>query len=394
MTFPISILNLCQKAFLLTKLSGDMGTIKGDASSLATALQGKLKDFLRKPDVQTAMEGQWSVVWGPAVFQDAQSDSEYADNVMYVAASPDQSVYVVAIAGTNMASDYDKDKEDNGTGIMKIWREAFPKLKPYGATWGLNPAVSTGTALGVNNLLDMTDTLTTQKSLLDFLKSLSATGSKTLIFGGHSLGGALAPTLALALFNPVGGPLSTSSWGHVYVLPVAGPTPGNEGLSKFFGQVFPPVSLNVPKEDYYAWNQNIWNSLDAVPHAWVVDMIKQIPGLYPANWDGGEVPSDITKLVKDAVALSIAGGAIHGPYTQLPNIEVPGKFFGLKPVSDEKTFGLEVAHQHLDAYYSLFKIQHLLSEDSKAASRKTLERWLGSIPRMDTQSVGSAAAPR
>jgi hypothetical protein len=400
MPSAITPLNLVQKAFLLTKESNGVGDTQGDAQTLAQALQTKLNTFLALPDVQKAMEGKWSVVWGPAVFEAQESSTSYADNVMYVAASPDQSVYVVAIAGTNGSSDYDIKNEDNSVTTTKLWVDAFPSLKPYGVPLSINPwpALSTGTALGVNNLLGMTDKLTTQKSLVDFLKSLSATGSKTLIFGGHSLGGALAPTLALALFNPSGGPLSTSNWGHVYVLPVAGPTPGNAGLSQFFGNVFPSVSLNLPQSQY-AWNQDIWNSLDAVPHAWVVDMLQEIPTLYPTNWDGGQAPSDITNDVAGAVLASEVGGALPGAYTQLPNIETTGTFRGpagdgSKPITTEAQFWAEVMYQHLDAYNILFGIQNLISEGSKFASQQMVKRWFATWPRMAPKGVKRAAAAR
>ncbi|NOJ79500.1 lipase family protein [Myxococcus xanthus] len=388
-------LNLCQKAFLLAWESNGVGDTPGDAKRLAKTLQTKLTTFLALSDVKKAMEGQWSLVWGPAVFVDQESPTSYADNVMYVAASPDQSVYVVAIAGTNASSDYDKNQEDNSVNTTQLWTAAFPNLPSYGVPSGINPwpVLSTGTALGVNNLLGMTDTLTTQQTLVEFLRSVSATGSKTLIFSGHSLGGALAPTLALALFNPSGGPFSTGDWDHVYVLPAAGPTPGNQGLSQFFERVFPPVSLNLPQPQY-AWNQNIWNSLDAVPHAWVVDSLKEIPTLYPANWDGGKVPADITKLVNLAVLASEAGGALPGPYTQLPNIKVPGTFHGSNPITTEAQFWAEVGYQHLDAYQILFGVQSLVSEGSRSALQKMFKRWLGSLSRTAPQSVSRAAAAR
>jgi hypothetical protein len=390
-----SPLNLCQKTFLLAWESHGVGDTQGDSKTLATKLQGKLTTFLSQQEVKNAMEGQWSLVWGPAVFEAQDSSTGYADNVMYVAASPDQSTYVVAIAGTNGSSDYDKNDEDNSVNTTKLWVDAFPNLPSYGVPSGINPwpTLSTGTALGVNNLLGMTDTLTTQKTLVEFLRSVSATGSKTLIFAGHSLGGALAPTLALALFNPSGGPLRTQDWGHVYVLPVAGATPGNQGLSQFFQQVFPPVSLNLPQPQY-AWNQDIWNSLDAVPHAWVVSMLKQIPTLYPAKWTGGKVPQDITNMVNAAVLASELGGALPGPYTQLPNVEVKGTFHGPNPVSDEADFWAEVAYQHLDAYQILFGIQRLASGDTRPALQKAIKRWMSSFPRMATRSVSRAAAAR
>ncbi|MFP2960602.1 lipase family protein [Myxococcus sp. 1LA] len=388
-------LNLYQKTFLLTRESNQVGDTQGDTKTLAKSLQTKLNTYLALPDVQKAMEGQWSVVWGPAVFEAQESATSYADNVMYVAASPDKSVYVVAIAGTNMSSDYDKNKEDNSVNTTKLWTDAFPSLSSNGVPSGIKPwpVISTGTALGVNNLLGMTDTLTTQKSLLDFLRSLSGTGTKTLIFGGHSLGGALAPTLALALFNPSGGPLSLRDWGHVYVLPVAGPTPGNKGFSEFFQKVFPPLSTNEP-QNHYAWNQNIWNSLDAVPHAWVVSMLKEIPTLYPAKWDGGQVPSDITKAVNAAVAASELGGLLPGPYTQLPNIQVPGTLYGPMPITTEAEFFAQVGYQHVVAYDIHFGIQALVSEGAKSALQKNLKRWWNSLSRMAPQDASRAAAGR
>ncbi|MDC0715087.1 hypothetical protein POL68_41955 [Stigmatella sp. ncwal1] len=377
MSSTVQPLNLCQKTYLLTYESNGLGDSQGDESTLAQKLGTKLTKFLALPDIHAAMEGQWSLAWGPAVFESQPSKTSYADNVMYVAASPDKSVYVVAIAGTNMSSDYDQKTEDLSVNTTKLWTDAFPSLKPYGVPSGINPwpVVSTGTALGVNALLGMKDPAT-QKSLVDFLRSLSATDSKTLIFGGHSLGGALAPTLALALFNPSGGPFSTGKWGHVYVLPVAGPTPGNQGLSEFFKQVFPPVSLNLP-QSYYAWNQNIWNSLDAIPHAWVVDMLKQIPTLYPAIWDGGQVPSNLTNQVNGAVLLSQLGGALPGPYTQLPNIEVPGIFNPFIFVHDYDSFFAQVGFQHVIAYEILFGILTLTSEDTRSSFPRILKRQRG-----------------
>ncbi|RKG56383.1 hypothetical protein D7X30_22645 [Corallococcus sp. AB011P] len=387
------VLNLCQKAFLLTRESNRVGDMQGDTRTLAKALQTQLSSFLALPDVQKAMGGQWSLVWGPAVFETQESATSYADNVMYVAASPDQSTYVVAIAGTNMHSDYDKDQEDNGVNTTKLWTDAFPGLPSYGVPLGINPwpVVSTGTALGVNNLLGMTDTLTTQKSLLDFLRSLSGTKTQTLIFGGHSLGGALAPTLALALFNPSGGPLHTRDWNHVHVLPVAGPTPGNKGLSEFFQKVFPPVGTDAFQPPN-AWNQNIWNRLDAVPHAWVVDMLKRIPTLYPAKWEGDQVPSDITKAVNGAVLASNLGGALPGPYTQLPNIQAQGTLHGPMPITTEEQFFAQVAYQHLDAYEILFEVQSLVSEGTRSALQKNLKRWWDSLPRMAPRDATRAAS--
>ncbi len=402
-------LNLCQKTFLLTYESNQLLAAQGDEATLAGILNTNLTKYLALPDVQTAMGGTWSLAWGPVVYENQPSDTSYADNVMYVAASPDQSVYVVAIAGTNANSNYDVNTEDNTVNTTTLWINAFPSLGSYGVPSGINPwpAISTGTQSGVNALLGMQDP-NTQKSLQDFLGSLSGTSSKTLIFGGHSLGGALAPTLALALFNPSGGPLSIGSWGNVYVLPVAGPTPGNAGFSQFFQQVFPPVSANLGAS-YFAWNQNIWNRLDAVPHAWVVEMLEQIPTLYPANWDGGQVPQKLTDAVNAAKLASQVGGLAPGAYTQLPNIAlwvpfnlttpvqdydslwVPFDLTAL-PVHDYDSFMKQVLFQHVTAYEILFGICSLASETTSSAFQKMFERRLVPFRRVTAKAVSRAVA--
>ena len=73
----VPILNICQKVFLLTWESNVLGGKQGDTQTLATDLQTQLNTFLGLQDVQTAMEGKWSVVWGPAVFEAQESSTKW-----------------------------------------------------------------------------------------------------------------------------------------------------------------------------------------------------------------------------------------------------------------------------------------------------------------------------
>lgn len=357
-------LNLCQQAFVLSHESNALGDNQkmGQPSALASQLNGYLTQFFQDPEKQKAM-GSWSLAWGPAVFTKAPSDTSAPDNVMYVAANADQSVYVVAIAGTNFQSHYDLASEDNNALLPVSWKKAFPSLGKYGVPPDIKPTpqISAGTAAGVNALLSMTDP-DTHQSLVTFLGSLGTKGSKTLIFAGHSLGGALAPTLALALFNPVGGQLSTANWGHVYVLPTAGPTPGNQGFATFFKQVFPPVSMNLDKP-YYAWNQNIWNSLDAVPHAWHTPLLEKILDLYQPKWPLLIPPPLLLAQVEGAIVISNLFGFLAGPYALLPNIMVPGTL--KDTITDTDSFMNEVGHQHIDAYNQFFGVDGVISQKAK-----------------------------
>ena len=159
----------------------------------------------------------------------------------------------------------------------------------------------------------MTDRKTT-KSLLQFLQSARAQ-NRTLIFAGHSLAGALAPTLALVFFNSNGGQLNLKDWSAVYLYPTAGPTPGNADFGKFLSSVFPSVPSSGPA--YRVWNQNVWNSIDVVPHAWNLAMLDQVATLYPAprRSDPTKEPEELSEAIDFAKSLSTEGGKTGaGPY--------------------------------------------------------------------------------
>src|SRR5262249_8332005 len=150
----------------------------------------------------------------------------YAAIAMFLAVKwvGENPVRVVSSAATNPNSSYDWLQEDFDVGNVVRCTEPFPSLAHYGAASGINPYLSDGTARGINNRRPLQSGGAT---LLQFLSSVENT-SDTLIFAGHSLAGALSPTLALALFNPEGGKLSLSKWANVRVYPSAGATPGNQ----------------------------------------------------------------------------------------------------------------------------------------------------------------------
>lgn len=346
--------DLWQQVYSLSMQSGWIGATKkkGTAADLKALLAEHLRSFYAAHE---KLIGAWSTVWGPVVFEHAAAPRE-ADNVLYVAANADRSVFVVAVAGTNFGSDYDKDQEDDAVDTTVAWAAAFPGSS---APPGPEPYLSSGTALGVHNLLAMTDGGAT---LAEFLKS-AAGPSATLIFAGHSLGGALAPTLALALFNTHGGPLRKSDWANVRFFATAGPTPGNAALAAYVAQEFPPVDLQ--DQPYQCWNRVVWNSLDAVPHGWVVELLEQLPELYPHveskplhPWP----PLLLKGKVEDKLKKSRAGADTGaGPYTQLANRRLDGV-----PLHDHNGFPVlmtdldswikQVQHQHMAAYDVLFKV--------------------------------------
>lgn len=365
--------DLWQQTFSLAAMAGAADAQRGDPTTVANALAKILNDFYAEPATLAAI-GPWSTVWGPAIFEHRPHDWSLPANSIYVAANADQSVFVVGIAGTNPFSIYDWTQEDLDVEHTATWVSAFPSLQPYGVPSGVRgtPFVSAATALGVNDLLGLAviDGLPgAGQSLLTFLQSLpaSTTGQATLIFCGHSLAGALSPTLALALFNPSGGKLDLSSWQHVYVYPTAGPTPGNESLRGFLASVFPPVAASEPQlYPYQVWNQNVWNTIDVVPHAWKLSRLLEVPTLYPTSWL--RVPFALEAGVAFAVYRSIRGaeyqppqgGEPAGPYEELANQPLQGTFHGSKKVSDFKSFLEQAGYQHTTAYDVLLGVTSLL----------------------------------
>jgi hypothetical protein len=331
-------------------------------ATLEQYLTNALNSFFASSTTQAAI-GNWSLAWGPVIFESQPSDTSYADNAMYVATNADNSVYVVGIAATNPNSDYDWTQEDLNVGSTTTWAAAFPSLGTYGVpshSPTLNPYISAATQLGVNNLLGMVNG--SQQSLVDFLGSIATSTSKnaTLIFAGHSLAGALSPTIALALFNPAGGPLSLSNWQNVYVYATAGATPGNQDFSTFFNLVFPPTELSItPHQDYQIFNVDVWNSLDVVPHAWEISMLNEIETLYPVSWIIAPLKLQVAIAgLKNASNNGAATGA--GPYTQLGNEELTGTFNSSIPVSDFDSFESQAVYQHTTAYDILIGIQSVL----------------------------------
>lgn len=281
--------DIVQTTFLLSIAANGASAIK----ATQTQLQGYLETYLNggTSPIGTQYEGffplmnsqlaggDWSVVWGPCLYSVNGDKPGEATNAMYVAHSASLSTYVVAIAATNFKSIYDWFDEDFSVdpNYMAEWPPALPFVKKFHQPWTGNvpPAISAATALGLSNLLtQLSDPA--QGSLQKFLSSV-VSDNQTLIFCGHSLAGALSPTLALYLYPQP----AKSGWKQVLVLPTAGATPGNGVFAALFDAAFPPVSSDV-QAPYGNWNTDYANAHDAVPHAW--NNLEQVVG--PADAQG------------------------------------------------------------------------------------------------------------
>lgn len=329
--------------------------------------------------------GAWSVVWGPAVVTPTPDSANFASNSMYVACNAAQTTYVVAVAGTDFESLYDWFDEDADVA------EADMVTWPLGSPPSTAAKISGATNTGLGNLTSMVNA--DGVALGDYLDSVANTGA-TLIFTGHSLGGALSPTLALALYADPG----LSSWGTVYVLPLAGPTPGNKAFADIFNGAYRPASTG--SDTYPSWNCNYQNFRDMVPRAW--NRLQSIAPLPDGKWFYGSIwgmldsamQMGVQAVIEKAQKLVSGAGywrvnpqmfgseATWGYFVPGPTSPAEGGWttpvwnswplYGVtNPITSDTVLEPLVVSSHLDQYYRFFgllPLEPLPQSDGQAAA--------------------------
>lgn len=241
--------------------------------------------------------GDWQVVWGPVVLSNKPDSAAEAVNAMYVAYSANLVMYVVAIAATNPLSLFDWLKEDADVAPRKMVQ--WPPVLPYSqgpAQLPDNslPYISAGTTIGISNLL--TQMSSNGQSLQQFLDS-KVNANDSLIFTGHSLAGALSPTMAMFLYSDP----ASSGWKSIHVQPSAGATPGNAAFAQLFATTYPAYTVPGCNGPWNTWNVDFTNQHDVVPHAW--NQLNQVV----LGWAGLTVWNTIFGVATDTAAVFMDG---------------------------------------------------------------------------------------
>jgi len=343
--------DLYQQTFTLSLAINSASGSTGSAADVANILKGKLGDLLGNTDVQQLI-GTWTLAWGPAVWEHPLDLRGYADNAVAVFHNADSNTYVCAIAATNANSLFDWTVEDFWVSDKVRWL--------YNPALG-TPWISAATNFGIGVLLSLRDPAT-GTYLSDFLHS-AASSKATLIFAGHSLAGALSPTLAMVLYGTAA---QRAAWQNVYVYPTAGATPGNLAFSAAFALQFPAPTPGA--QPWQRWNTLLWNDLDVVPHAWEAINMARVPFLYTG--------ADAVKIEVGAiVAYALYEAGLD--YIQLPNFQLKGTQHSAS-VDDLKGFFAELFYQHVPAYLTLIGVTEL-------------EPYLKQLPQQPDDSSAQAA---
>jgi hypothetical protein len=310
--------------------------LSGGTDPLGNAYQGffPIMNQSTAPGVPSLAGGDWQVAWGPVVLSNQPDTADEAVNAMYVAYSANLAMYVVAIAATNPASVFDWLKEDGDVAPRKmvLWPPTLPYVPGREQLPDSRPHISAATTIGISDLL--TKMSSNGQSLQQFLDS-KANANDTLLFTGHSLAGALSPTVALFLYGDPG----KSGWKNIYVQPSAGASPGNQAFSTLFAQTYPTFTVPNCNGGWDTWNVDFTNQQDVVPHAWnQLDLVVRGPAGF-THWNTlFGVATDPAALFMhgavDAAKLDSGGSAY---YLNLPQQLLATEWGAWKSTFDSQT---------------------------------------------------------
>jgi Lipase (class 3) len=288
-------------------------------------------------EIQKWCNCNWEVVWTGLNVSSSLNYHEkgkfHTDNSLYIVKGFDEAtkknIYVIAIAGTNSLSWFEKIVEDINV----------CKTKP----WDLNRShgvIAAGSMIGLKTVLGQFE-FGSKGNLMDFFKAQPDKSKMEIITCGHSLGGALAPLVALKLkewsdSNHYKIPIST--------YPTAAPTSGNATFAKY--------AADTLGEGNYI---SLINTNDIVPMAWEQDTLIKIPNIYNNDAAGKCRPSD--SVINFIEVLAKATQKIN--YTRIAK-DYEQSFVGtILPPNDasissekmrQKQFMAEVMYQHTKVY--------------------------------------------
>ena len=301
--------------------------------------------------------GSWQIVWGPALYAFDLVEKKQANLTFVAQSTSTPGSYIVATRGTVGTDLLEWLDEDF---LVSLINWPTPLAEPT------SPKISRSTATGLKIVLNTIPPIKVPGgcnplpgaglSLADFLAKQTNNGPVEICFTGHSLGGAIAPGLAL-WFRQAQGEIQIPQNDIYWPMPMwdpdfratiscisfAGATPGDTVLRDYFAK------LLGNKYD------RIYNTYDIVPYAF--SNLNALRKLY------GDISplSDVEALFIDAIELDLAAAErkADSKYATLPN----GRpFTGVLQESNPKwSFLMQANYQHSQAY-----ITHFHAGDAKS----------------------------
>ena len=222
--------------------------------------------------------------------------TKHGANLAYIAQGPNDgngSVYALVLRGTVMDDLLDQ-LEDLQVGLLvPFLPEGTPPMWPL-------PLISLGASLAYGAIVSNTD-LQTQ---------LAALKPDTLYVVGHSLGGAMATTIALYLQQQASA--GNLSIGTIQPYTFAAPTAGDATFATWFDKQFPKAVCTYNKYDVVP---TAWATLASLPENW------QSNPFYPPS-PGPTAKPDNTVGAEIAKMVALAKGNTYVQPTQQPPLNL------------------------------------------------------------------------
>lgn len=307
------------------------------------------REVLARLAATDPVKGQWDLVWGPAScrFDGAVFD----DGMVYVVrerrAPHLPPHFTLAIRGTNPIS--------LSTWLLMNFKVATTASWPYGAPAPLQPMISTGTHLALSRLESLVPSEDMQGEglrLVDFLREEAANHPGAVVtLTGHSLGGLLASTLALALLD------QRLAWDDaeqvsIEVYSFAAPMAGNHDFADYTNRRL-GTALH-----------RIWNTHDVVPRVWDTTLLEDLSAYYqkaPWWWLGFQFFLEITRCALEGQSY------VHPAGEGTPRL---GK--GMQVLVPD--FFVETIYQHGQAYIEQLELDGWLDQSDVILLRKHAEQ--------------------
>jgi hypothetical protein len=274
------------------------------------------------------------IVWGPAVHQPAPAlpgmPARLSDALVLACRDLDTGEYYLVFRGTNTISPTEWLLQDFMVQRQVPWREVRDGPAPEEALISEGAAKAVTLRLG---LRPVSGAAGRGVSLEEFLVSTleASVGPCAMHFTGHSLGGLLAPAMALWLSDRVeaGGREDLAQKLKIDVYGYAAPTAGNRAFADY-------LSSRLPGNLRYA------NDLDIATLAWEEEAMRRMASLY----EPGIKMQAITKPLFGLCLKLCEGKGYAHPGER---ILVPA---GVAP-NRRKRFLVEAAYQHCMPYLDI-----------------------------------------
>jgi hypothetical protein len=301
----------------------------------------------------TPLQGQWQLMWGPTLFR--LPLAELDDNMWYVVRNTGTGEYAIGVRGTNFDAILDWIVEDFWITSEVPW--------PYRDIEGAKPRISDGTAFAINKLLTVTPNAGIPGAgltLPQFLTMQAMPRPITVAVTGHSLGGCLSSTLALALkdtvthWSPKHTP-NVRSWSF------AGPTAGNTDFARYTDEQI--------GDALHRWV----NILDVAPLAWNESTLDDAVTIYASH---GLLPS-WAELAALGLAKALAAG---GDYRQPSQGTVTRSGdFNISP--GYQSYAAQADWQHTQGYAAILGLSNVLPRKTSAPTAERVVARLAAMRR-------------